>query len=405
MKISGVFVKAALALCCCLEVAFGVQVDCNQFPNGVGEDGTVWVACPRNIKPVCGTDGTTYSNECGICFHNQEHQTNLTKLYDGECKPEIIDCSKYPTISNEDGSVLVSCPRILSPVCGTDGVTYDNECGICAHNGEHSTHVSKKHNGKCRQETPEIDCSQYPSRIYEGGKARIRCPRILLPVCGTDGFTYDNECGVCAHNLEHGTNVKKSHEGRCTVESTPVDCSTYLSNAESGGAIAACPLILREICGTDGVTYSNDCLLCAHNVDFSTNVAKKHDGRCLEEVPQLDCSRYRISTLDDGRQLMACTMIYDPVCGTDGVTYASECTLCANNLERQATVGKRKNGRCEEDITKEHCKDFQQPSPMCTMEYMAHCGSDGKTYGNRCLFCSAYLESNRTLNLMSMAEC
>ncbi|XP_062463532.1 ovoinhibitor-like [Pezoporus occidentalis] len=469
MKVSGVFVKAALALCCCLEIAFGVQVDCSQFPNGVGEDGTVWVACPRNINPVCGTDDTTYSNECGICFHNHkhndsvekaydgeckqkpitidcskyqssvvdgqvlitcsriltpvcgsdsltydnecgicaynaEHQTNLTKLYDGECKPQIVDCSKYPTIISEDGSVLVSCPRILSPVCGTDGVTYDNECGICAHNGEHSTNVRKKHNGKCRQETSEINCSQYPSRIYEDGKARIRCPRILLPVCGTDGFTYDNECGVCAHNLEHGTNIKKSHEGRCTAEGTPVDCSTYLRGAESGGAIAACPLILREICGTDGVTYTNDCLLCAHNAEFSANVAKKHDGRCLE-VPQPDCSQYPVSTLDDGRQLMACTMIYDPVCGTDGVTYASECTLCATNLERQAIVGKRKNGRCEEDITKEHCKDFQQPSAMCTMEYMAHCGSDGKTYGNRCLFCNAYLESNRTLNLMSMTEC
>lgn len=39
----------------------------------------------------------------------------------------------------------------------------------------------------------------------------------------------------------------------------------------------------------------------------------------------------------------------------------------------------------------EHCKDFQQPPSMCTMEYKAHCGSDGKIYGNRCLFCSAYL--------------
>ncbi|KFR17020.1 Ovoinhibitor, partial [Opisthocomus hoazin] len=394
------------------------QVDCSQYSSGISKDGTVWVACPRNLKPVCGTDGTTYSNECGICLHNKEHtdsvekehdgecepktieidcsrfqrtvvdghvmvacprilkpvcgsdsftydnecgicaynaqhDTNVSKIYDGECKQIVTtDCSKYPTATTEDGKVLVSCPRNLNPVCGTDGITYDNECGICAHNGIHRTHVSKKHNGKCRQETAEIDCSQYPPRMIKGGKSLIPCPRILLPVCGTDGFTYDNECGICAHNLEHGTEVKKSHEGRCKEESTSVDCSRYLSNTKTGEAITACPFILREICGTDGVTYSNDCALCAHNIVFGTSVAKKHDGRCIEEVPQLNCSRYQTSTLQDGREMLACTMIYSPVCGTDGVTYASECTLCAYNLEHQTSVGKRKDGLCEEDVTK-----------------------------------------------------
>ncbi|KAJ7406188.1 hypothetical protein WISP_135419 [Willisornis vidua] len=370
-----------------------VVIDCSNYRRAVIDDHVV-VACPRILKPVCGSDSLTYDNECGICAYNAEHNTNVTKIHDGECKEYVdVDCSRYPTQVTKDGKVLVSCPRDLNPVCGTDGNTYDNECGICAHNVEQRTHVGKKYSGRCSQEVPETDCSQYPARKVKGGKALVRCPRILRPVCGTDGFTYDNECSICAHNVQYGTHVKKSHEGRCKEESTPVDCSTYLSNTKTGEAIMACPFILRELCGTDGTTYSNDCALCAHNMEFGTEVAKKHDGKCIEEASQLNCSQFRTSVQKDGTQVMACTMIYDPVCGTDGVTYASECTLCAHNMEHRTNLGKRKNGRCEEDITREVCKDFTEVSPICTMEYMPHCGSDGQTYSNRCNFCNAYLLS------------
>lgn len=37
------------------------------------------------------------------------------------------------------------------------------------------------------------------------------------------------------------------------------------------------------------------------------------------------------------------------------------------------------------------CKDFKEVSPICTMEYMPHCASNGQTYSNRCAFCNAYL--------------
>ncbi|XP_056358543.1 ovoinhibitor-like [Oenanthe melanoleuca] len=471
MKVTGVLVRAALALCCCLGTAFGGQIDCSQYPTGITKDGKSWVACPRDMKPVCGTDGNTYSNDCGICLYNSEHgasvekehdgecdpkpivvdcsnyqravvddhvmvacprilkpvcgsdsftydndcgicaynaehDTNVTKLHEGPCKESVaVDCTRYRTQTTKDGKTLVACPRDLNPVCGTDGTTYDNECAICAHNLERRTHVGKRHSGQCREKTAELDCSKFPARKVKGGKDLVRCPRILRPVCGTDGFTYDNDCSICAHNVQHGSDVKKSHDGRCKEESTPVDCSVYLSGAKSGEAIRACPYILREICGTDGVTYSNDCALCAHNIERGTEVAKKHDGKCVEEVPQLNCSRYRTATLKDGSSVMACAMIYDPVCGSDGVTYASECTLCAHNLEHRTNLGKRKNGPCEEDITRALCKHVTEVSPICTMEYMPHCASNGQTYSNRCMFCNAYLESRATLNIMSLSEC
>lgn len=48
--------------------------------------------------------------------------------------PQQVDCSRYPNSTNEEGKVVMLCSKDLNPVCGTDGVTYDNECVLCAHN-------------------------------------------------------------------------------------------------------------------------------------------------------------------------------------------------------------------------------------------------------------------------------
>ncbi|KAI1884995.1 hypothetical protein AGOR_G00215630 [Albula goreensis] len=56
-------------------------------------------------------------------------------------QPRKPECDKRA----EDGF----CPKILDPVCGTDGNTYSNECALCYENKLRHTDVMIKHRGTC----------------------------------------------------------------------------------------------------------------------------------------------------------------------------------------------------------------------------------------------------------------
>lgn len=100
-------------------------------------------------------------------------------------------------------------------------------------------------------------------------------------------------------------------------------CSGFAQSQPNRSCI--CGTYYQPVCGTNGVTYSNQCLL---NCDTRKNP-------CIEKISDGKC-----------RNSCACTKEWRPVCGSDGRTYATECVLnCARSRNNPClTVAQR--GEC-----------------------------------------------------------
>ncbi|XP_048031963.1 ovomucoid-like [Megalobrama amblycephala] len=128
------FTRGVIVLLCVLVAVSDAarKPNCEHYPTG---------ACPKNYKPKCGSDGKTYSNECMLCFAIKESGTEILIVKESRC-----DDDQQPYCEpNPSGG----CPKIYRPVCGSDGITYGNECELCFAIEESNTEIFKVKDGKC----------------------------------------------------------------------------------------------------------------------------------------------------------------------------------------------------------------------------------------------------------------
>ncbi|KAF5920300.1 hypothetical protein HPG69_007606 [Diceros bicornis minor] len=335
-------------------------------------------ACPPVVAPVCGSDASTYSNECELQRAQCSQQRRIRLLSRGPCGSQDpcsnVTCSFGSTCARlPDGQTATClCPTTCreapeGPVCGSDGVDYPSECQLLRRACARQENVFKKFDGPCDPCQGALDDLSRVCRV----NPRTRRPEMLLrpescpprraPVCGDDGVTYDSDCVMGRTGAARGLLLQKVRSGQCQPrDQCPEACrfnSVCLSRR--GRPRCSCDRVIcdgayRPVCAHNGRTYDNDCWRQQAECRQQRSILVKHPGPCGERCGRgpclevlahvgpcahqrpspclgVQCSFGATCAVKNGEAecvcQQACPGIYDPVCGNDGITYGSTCEL------------------------------------------------------------------------------
>ncbi|KAM9342708.1 LOW QUALITY PROTEIN: agrin [Pholidichthys leucotaenia] len=402
------------------------------------------VECPSLVAPVCGSDSSTYSNECELEKAQCTSQRRIKVLRKGACSLKDpcseVTCSYGSTcVQSSDGmSAKCMCPlscegKLEQTVCGSDGKDYRNECELHQHACKSQKNIRVQYQGACdpckaNENNLNIMCRvEALTRMPNTFDPPESCPPGSESLCASDGRTYPSECAMMATGMQRGVKLRKIHVGKCRrLEECKEEC---LFNAvclvEPLSARCSCDPIecdatYRPVCGKDGNTYPNECLRRKAECLSRSPIPVKHPGPCDLNVPspclEKECEHGAECVVKNDEPVCecpeACPQTSDPVCGSDGRSYGSPCEMRAMGCALQKSIHIQHRGPCDEACA--NCSfgaicDAQSGLCVCPSEcvesHQPVCGSDGNTYDSECELHVRACKEQMDLKVVNQGEC
>ncbi|NWZ43878.1 AGRIN protein, partial [Brachypodius atriceps] len=317
------------------------------------------------------------------------------------------------------------CPPGGDPVCGDDGVTYDSECAMGRSGAIRGLDIQKVRSGQCQQQDKcKEECKFNAVCLNRRGAARCSCDRVTCdgafrPLCGRDSRTYGSDCERRRAECRQQQHIPVKHSGPCDL-GTPSPClsvecsfgaSCVVKNQE---AVCECQQQCQgrydPVCGTDLRTYGNACELHAMGCLLQRHIGIRHKGPC-DRCGK--CQFGAICEAESGRCVCPteCVPSAQPVCGTDGNTYGSECELHVRACTQQKDIQVASQGPCRSCGSSlcsfgGRCQDGRCVCPRCQRQRPAPvCGTDGVTYGSPCQLRVASCQLQRSIQVARTGPC
>nr|XP_015220817.1 PREDICTED: follistatin-related protein 3 [Lepisosteus oculatus] len=129
------------------------------FPRGRGMKRLHHLRCYR--RPVCGSDGNTYRDECSLLLAKCRGLPDLEVMYQGECKKScsnVVCPGTHTCVTDQTDSAhcvmcrTAPCPMPMAsepPICGNDNITYPSACHLRRATCFLGRSIGVRHYGHC----------------------------------------------------------------------------------------------------------------------------------------------------------------------------------------------------------------------------------------------------------------